>query len=96
MTVKHTGSVHYLKTDRKQLERRRLWVHPILWTRNKRGEFHSLIQELRLDEDHHKECFRLCPDDFDQLLRMVAPLTERQDTTLRQAISPTECLVIID
>uniref|UniRef100_A0A8C1ZFG2 DDE Tnp4 domain-containing protein n=1 Tax=Cyprinus carpio TaxID=7962 RepID=A0A8C1ZFG2_CYPCA len=62
---------------------RRLW----LWTQNER-QFHSLIQE------HHKEYFRLCPANFDQLLRMIAPLIERQDTTLRQAIGPAERLAI--
>uniref|UniRef100_A0A9J7YEV0 DDE Tnp4 domain-containing protein n=1 Tax=Cyprinus carpio carpio TaxID=630221 RepID=A0A9J7YEV0_CYPCA len=83
-----------LRRRRKRLEKRRLWVHPILRTRNERGEFHSLIQELRLDEDRHKEYFRLCPADFDRLLRMIAPLIERQDTTLRQAIGPAERLAI--
>uniref|UniRef100_A0A8C1SJ28 DDE Tnp4 domain-containing protein n=1 Tax=Cyprinus carpio TaxID=7962 RepID=A0A8C1SJ28_CYPCA len=79
-----------LRRRRKHLEKRRLWVHPILRTRNERGEFHSLIQELRLDKDRHKEYFRLCPADFDRLLRMIAPLIERQDTILRQAIGPAE------
>ncbi|RXN38386.1 ANTAGONIST OF LIKE HETEROCHROMATIN PROTEIN 1-like protein [Labeo rohita] len=79
---------------RRQLLQKRLWVHPILRSRNERGEFHSLIQELHLDEDRHKEYFRLSTAEFDRLLTMVAPVIEKQDTTLRQAIGPAERLAI--
>ncbi|KAF4114225.1 hypothetical protein G5714_004448 [Onychostoma macrolepis] len=83
-----------LRQRRKRLQRTRLWVHPILQSWNEQGAFHSLIQELRLDEDHHKEYFWLSTTEFDRLLTMVAPLIEKQDTTLRQAIGPAEHLEI--
>uniref|UniRef100_A0A671PE27 DDE Tnp4 domain-containing protein n=1 Tax=Sinocyclocheilus anshuiensis TaxID=1608454 RepID=A0A671PE27_9TELE len=35
-----------LQRRRKHLKSRRLWVHPILRTRNERGEFHSLIRSV--------------------------------------------------
>ncbi len=84
----------FLRRRQKHLQRTRLWVHPILQSRNERGELYSLIQELRLDEDSHKEYFWLSTVEFDRLLTMVAPVIEKQDTTLRQAIGPAERLVI--
>uniref|UniRef100_A0A3B3T7M1 DDE Tnp4 domain-containing protein n=1 Tax=Paramormyrops kingsleyae TaxID=1676925 RepID=A0A3B3T7M1_9TELE len=48
----------------KRKKRRIVWVHPILQKRKKHGEFHQLIQELRLDNGRFKAYFRLDKDHF--------------------------------
>ncbi|KAK0139803.1 Protein ALP1-like [Merluccius polli] len=70
------------------------WVHPILRTRNQRGEFHSLVQELRLDSLRFEQYFRMPPEYFDELLSKVGPLITRADTSFRSAIDPAERLAI--
>ncbi|KAJ8352154.1 hypothetical protein SKAU_G00236300 [Synaphobranchus kaupii] len=58
------------------------------------GEFHQLVQELRLDGHRFQRYFRLDCEQFDRLLATVGPLIARADTTYRQAIPPAERLAI--
>ena len=44
---------------RQRLGVRRFWVHPILQRRSRQGEYHSLVQELRLDAVLFKKFFRM-------------------------------------
>ena len=74
--------------------RRRWWVHPILRTRNQRGEYHALVREMRLDALIFEQYFRMPPIYFDELLGKVGPLITRADTTFRSAIPPAERLAI--
>ena len=67
----------------------RLWVHDINRGRQQYGAFHSLIQELRFDNARFSAYFRLDKSQFETLLRIVAPSIIRQDTHMRQAISPS-------
>ncbi|XP_059929868.1 uncharacterized protein LOC132473675 [Gadus macrocephalus] len=73
---------------------RRWWVHPIFRTRNQRGEYHALVQELRLDALLFHQYFRMPPDYFDELLGKVGPLITVADTQFRSAIGPAERLAI--
>ncbi|KAK0133604.1 Protein ALP1-like [Merluccius polli] len=70
------------------------WVHPILRTRNQRGEYHSLVQELRLNSLLFEQYFRMPPEYFDELLGKVGPLITRADTFFCSAIGPAERLAI--
>uniref|UniRef100_A0A8C5B2S4 DDE Tnp4 domain-containing protein n=1 Tax=Gadus morhua TaxID=8049 RepID=A0A8C5B2S4_GADMO len=69
-----------------------LWVHDINRGRQQYGAFHSLIQELRFDNARFSAYFRLDKSQFETLLRIGAPSIIRQDTHMRQAISPEERL----
>ena len=71
---------------------RRVWVHDILRRRSQLGEFHHLLQELRLDDGRFKRYFRLTGAMFDDLLARVGARTSRQDTNYRRSISAAECL----
>ena len=73
---------------------RRWWVHPVLRTRNQRGEYHALVQELRLDALLFHQYFRMPPDHFDELLGKVGPLITVADTRFRSAIGPAKRLAI--
>ena len=63
----------YRAHQRRRRVRRRWWVHPILRTRLQRGEYHVLVQELRLDAFRFELHFRMSPEDLDQLLCKVGP-----------------------
>ncbi|RXN04065.1 nuclease HARBI1 [Labeo rohita] len=72
--------------------RRSVWVHEILQARQQLGEYHRLVQELRLDDDRFQRYFRLDREQFDNLLSKVGPRIARQDTNYWHAIEPSERL----
>ena len=80
--------------ERKKAKRRRVWVHEIMRRRSELGEFHHLLQELRLDDDRFKRYFRLSVAMFDDLLARVGARISRQDTNYRRSISAAERLSI--
>ena len=73
---------------------RRCWVHPILRKRLQRGEYHVLVQELRLDDELFLQYFRMSKGHFDELLGKVGPLITKADTRMRLSIGPAERLAI--
>nr|XP_039249583.1 protein ANTAGONIST OF LIKE HETEROCHROMATIN PROTEIN 1-like isoform X3 [Styela clava]XP_039249584.1 protein ANTAGONIST OF LIKE HETEROCHROMATIN PROTEIN 1-like isoform X3 [Styela clava] len=74
---------------------RRWWVHPILRKREEAGEFHALVQELRLQRPaYFKEYFRMSTKEFDKLLGIVGPKIEKLTTTYRRPISAAERLAV--
>ncbi|KAK7162472.1 hypothetical protein R3I93_006702 [Phoxinus phoxinus] len=81
----------YLRRKRK---RRSVWIHETIRARGHDGEYHRLVQELRLDEVRFQQYFRLDRTQFDVLLRRVGPLIAKENTNYRRAISPGERLAI--
>ncbi|KAJ8371645.1 hypothetical protein AAFF_G00303650 [Aldrovandia affinis] len=59
----------------------------ILQTRRQHGEYHRLVQELRLDGERFQRYFRLDRAQFDELLTRVGPRITRQDTNWRSPIN---------
>ena len=58
---------------RKRKRRRRVWVREILAKRRQQGEFHNLLQELRLaDPEYHFKYLRMSKEMFDVLLAKVS------------------------
>ncbi len=78
---------------KKSKKRRSVWVHPILQKRKNHGEFHQLIQELRLDNGRFKAYFKVDKDQFDYILRKVGPSISKQ-SFCREIISPAQPLCI--
>uniref|UniRef100_A0A9J7XNE0 DDE Tnp4 domain-containing protein n=1 Tax=Cyprinus carpio carpio TaxID=630221 RepID=A0A9J7XNE0_CYPCA len=74
--------------------RRSVWVHDILQARQQLGEYHRLVQELRLDDGRFQRYFRLDRDQFDNLLSKVGPRIVRQDTSYLRTIELAEHLAI--
>ena len=75
--------------------KRRFWVHDIHLARDEYGEFHQLIaRELALDEDCFFQYFRMCHDQFDELLAMVGPLIKKESTNFRKPIYARERLCV--
>ncbi len=79
---------------RRRLFRRRVWVHQILQKRTQLGEFHQLLQELRLDDGHFQLYFRLSRSQFDDLLSRVGRRISLQDTNYRRSSTCRERLAI--
>ena len=51
---------------------RRVWVRPIYRMRRQQGDFHNLLQEMRLnDAESHFKYLRMSKEKFDSLLQMV-------------------------
>nr|XP_039255205.1 uncharacterized protein LOC120332069 [Styela clava] len=79
-------------TERKQREH---WVHPILKRRKELGEYHRLVQEMRIERTvAFRNQYRLDPDMFDDLRSLVAPYITKTTTNFREPISPEERLGI--
>ena len=76
--------------ERRKPKRRRVWVNDILRRRSQPGEFHHLLQELRLDDGQFQRYFRLTGTMFDDLLARVGARISHQDTNYRQSISAAE------
>ncbi|XP_072301720.1 uncharacterized protein [Eucyclogobius newberryi] len=79
---------------RRQARRRRAWVHQILQRRTEFGEFHHLLQELRLDDQRFQCYFRLSRPQFDDLLSRIGARITHQDTNYRRSIPAAERLSI--
>ena len=75
--------------EKEQNRKKRLWVRDWTGRRDSRGASALLLKELA-DEDvnEYKICLRMTPEKFDALLGMVALKLERQNTQMRDAISP--------
>ena len=57
---------------RRRKKKRKMWVRPIFSRRRKQGEYHNLLQEMRLaDPDSHFRYMRMTKERFDSLLSEV-------------------------
>ena len=85
--------IMYLLWQRLRVDRT-MWVHPInnMWA--EKGEYKVLYPDLRQYEDRFFVMYRMTIDKFDELLQMVTPLIEKQNTKYREAVSPEERLVV--
>ena len=79
---------------RRNAKRRRFWVHNTIRKRTQLGEFHRLLQELRLDDGRFQRYFRMNVSQFDDLLARIGARISRLDTNYRRSISAEERLSI--
>ena len=76
-------------------QQRRMWVRKIFQNRYTKGQYHTLIAEMRLgDHESFYKYFHMTPQRYSHLLSLVGPAITRQNTSFRQAISPGERLAI--
>nr|XP_055056158.1 uncharacterized protein LOC129440693 [Misgurnus anguillicaudatus] len=80
--------------QRRRGQRRRIWVHETIRRRTQFGEYHHLLQELRLDDGRFQRYFRLSRAQFDELLSRVGARITLQDTNYRRSIPAAERLSI--
>nr|XP_047141117.1 uncharacterized protein LOC124816125 [Hydra vulgaris] len=79
----------------KEKKEKRFWVRKIYTERLQKGEFHLLVQDLRLhDQEYFFKYFRMSPTTYEELLSFVAPIIVKQRTTMRDPMSPSERLAV--
>ena len=83
----------YLK-KKKRYRPRKWWVHPLNLERPITGAFVTLYQNLRRDENKFFNYFRMRTTSFDELLNRLGLLLRKQNTKMRDAVSPTEKLAV--
>ena len=78
-----------LLADEEECERRRrVWTHDWLLRRPSHGSYFSLQREFRSEEELFEKYLKLPVPVFDFILRRITPIIEKQETHLRQTISP--------
>ena len=79
----------------KARSKRKYWVRKIYQDRQEKGEYHLLVNDLRMhDKDYFFRCFRMSPVVFEELLAMIGPHITKQQTKFRDPISPSERLCV--
>ena len=63
------------RRQKRRRSKRKMWVRSILSQRRQRGEYHTLLQEMRLnDTQEHFSYLRMSRERFEHLLAIVGPL----------------------
>ena len=79
----------------KRWENRETWAKTWILRRSTHGVYNNLIAELSLeDRGMFKSYMRMTPDCFNQILAIVAPHIEKENTKMRPAVSPGQRLAI--
>ena len=77
------------RRNKKKRKKRSVWVKPWLKRREERGVFNTLLQEFRLEEGmEYKKFLRMSPETFDELLGLIEDAILKQNTVMRDSISP--------
>ena len=80
---------------KKRKRKRNIWVREWVGKRQCSGAFNGLIGELEIsDIAGYKNFLRMDAMTFEKLTTMLAPLIQRRDTRLRQAIPVEERLAV--
>ena len=70
---------------------RRVWVRGWLARGQEIGAVHGIVRELATeDPSSFMENLRMDEDHFNHLVSLVSPLIQKEDTCMREAISPAE------
>lgn len=86
-------SLLLLKLKRKKRPKR-FWQRNIYKRRSSQGDYHNLLQEMRLtDKEKYFNYLRMSCDTFKELLNIVGPKIKRIYWT-REPISPSERLAL--
>lgn len=75
----------------KQRKKRSQWTKAWFLKRNSLSHL-NLIKELRLEPSDWLNYLRMTEDAYLLLLRLVTPIIQKQDTNMREAITPHERL----
>ena len=72
-----------------------MWVRKIFQNHYLGGEFHLLVNELRLfNHELFLVSFRMSPSTFEKLFSWVAPHMTRQTTRFREPVHPNERIAV--
>lgn len=75
-------------------QKKTIWVRKIFQERKQKGEFHLLINELRIhDHEYFFKYFRMSPSKYEDLLKIVGPYITKSSVK-REPIGPSEKLSV--
>lgn len=81
--------------DESVQNRRRVWTKDWMARRNQEGFCAKLLIELRAEEPElYRNFLRMNSEQFDHLLALVRPSIQKENTNMRESISPAERLVL--
>ena len=73
----------------KSRKKRSTWVKPWLLKRHELGAFSNLLSEFRKEDlFEYGKFLRITPDIFDELLYLIEGSIKKQNTVMRDALSP--------
>eukprot|EP00794_Sanderia_malayensis_P002221 gene2221-2529_t len=77
--------------ERKPYKKKRSWVRKILQERKRLGQYHTLVQELRMhDREYFFRFLRMNPERYENLLQRLVPLIKTRQCKTGEPISPEE------
>lgn len=84
-------AIGYYAVMKKKRKRPKVWVKS--WIEKRQALSHThLIQELAAEPLDYQNYLRMSEESYNELLSLVTPLIQKQDTVMREAISPHERL----
>ena len=83
-----------LRLNKKHIEKkRRFWIRKLYQERNQKGEYQLLVRDLQLhDHEIFFRYFRMLPETFKILLKLVEPDINKVTTKMREPIGPDQRL----
>lgn len=81
---------HYIRSRRK---RRLYWTHPYI-ERNINCRLFIAARELLEDDSVFHSFYRMSKTTYQNLLQIVGPLLQKQNTNMRDCVSPDERILI--
>lgn len=79
---------------RRKRKERSILVKPYLLKRESDGAYHRLVKDLEKEPEEYKLYFRITHDVFLELIEMVKPFIQKNETRMGNAISPAEQLAV--
>ena len=83
-----------LRRIRRRRRQRAIWMHPLTTQRISVGQYYTIMYELRQDTEKFFNYFRMSQNTFDELLSVIKNYIQKEDTRMRDSISPEERLAI--
>ncbi|KAL4122571.1 hypothetical protein QTP88_014877 [Uroleucon formosanum] len=91
-------AIHRRMRRRRQMRKRKYWVHPILKTRLSHSLYVTLYPKLREHEETFfflsLNYFRMSIKSFDDLLEIIKDSLQADENAIRYFISPQEKLIV--
>ncbi|KAF0710436.1 protein ALP1-like [Aphis craccivora] len=79
----------------KKKKQRSVWERKWIQRRKLHGAYNALSRELRMEDPSQLRNFiRMSAEDFEELSSWIAPMFQKMDTNMRQAISVGERLML--
>nr|CAI5847921.1 unnamed protein product [Callosobruchus analis] len=85
--------IAYAFIRRRRRRRRMYWLHPYI-EKNINCRFYVAARELSEDDSVFRSVYRMTKDTYTDLILIVGPLIQKQNTAMRESVSPEERLLI--